>query len=163
MKNLISVSLIRLYGIGASYLVCKDLQQKLERINKHCILYEDIHMQLISASNIKEDELAFVISYSGITQEIVNMANMIKNNGAKLISITRYDSNQVMSLADYKMFVQSTEGIKRISAESSRISQMALIDVIYNTYIEKMKIKYYDRIIQTGYLLKKEDKEDENI
>lgn len=120
-------------------------------------------MQLISDSNIKEDELAFVISYSGITQEIVNMANMIKNNGAKLISITRYDSNQVMSLADYKMFVQSTEGIKRISAESSRISQMALIDVIYNTYIEKMKIKYADRIIQTGYLLKKEDKEDENI
>lgn len=148
--------IIRLFGIGASYLVCKDFQQKLERINKYSILHEDTHMQLVSASNIQKDEIAIVISYSGMTQEIVKMANMIKDNGATLISITRYDSNKLMNLADYKMFVPNIEGLQRISAGSSRISQLSLIDVIFNSYVDKMKLKYADNITKTGQLLDKE-------
>ena len=91
-----------------------------------------------------------------MTKEIVQMANMIKDNGATLISITRYDSNKLMNLADYKMFVPSIEGLQRISAGSSRISQLSLIDVIFNSYVDKMKLKYADNITKTGQLLDKE-------
>lgn len=156
IEKIDEAKIIRLFGIGASYLVCKDFQQKLERINKYSILHEDTHMQFISASNIQKDEIAIVISYSGMTQEIVKMANMIKDNGANLISITRYDSNKLMNLADYKMFVPSIEGLQRISAGSSRISQLSLIDVIFNAYVDKMKLKYADNITKTGKLLDKE-------
>ena len=157
IEKIDEAKIIRLFGIGASYLVCKDFQQKLERINKYSILHEDTHMQFISASNIQKDEIAIVISYSGMTQEIVKMANMIKDNGANLISITRYDSNKLMNLADYKMFVPSIEGLQRISAGSSRISQLSLIDVIFNAYVDKMKLKYADNITKTGQLLDKEE------
>ncbi len=157
IKIIDNTKVIRLYGIGASYLVCKDFQQKLERINKLNVLYEDTHLQLISASNIESDELAFVISYSGKTREILEMAEMIKANGATLISITAYDHNKLMQLADYNLFVPKIEGLQRISAGSSRISQLSIIDIIYNTYIETVREKYMNNILETSKLLKKEE------
>lgn len=157
IEKMKATQVIRLFGIGASFLVCKDFQQKLERINKFSVLYEDTHMQLINAKNIKSDELAFIISYSGQTQEILKMANIIKSNGATIIAITRYDHNKLMNLADHNLFVPSIEEIHRIGAGSSRISQFSIIDILYNIYIEDTKEKSTDNILETGKLLKKDE------
>lgn len=62
---------IYLDGIGASFLVAKDLQQKLERINKKYFLYEDIHLELVNPTNIDNGDIAIGISYSGLTKEML--------------------------------------------------------------------------------------------
>lgn len=149
------VSIIRLFGIGASYLVAKDFQQKLERINIESVLYEDLHMQMISAHNSKPNDLCFIISYSGQTREMVQIANSIKQGGGKYISITKYNNNKVANMADYSLFVPNIEGEIRLGAGSSRISQLTLIDVIYNLYYRKQKEKLNDHILSTKKMLEK--------
>ncbi|TFF68809.1 MurR/RpiR family transcriptional regulator [Helcococcus ovis] len=102
---------IRLYGLGASFLVAKDFQQKLERISKMTVLYEDTQLQLISSTNIQEDELAIVIFYSEQIKEVLEMAINIKLNNATLVSITKYSNNKLFNLSDFSLNVPNIEKI----------------------------------------------------
>lgn len=146
---------IRLFAIGASFLVAKDLQQKLERINKVSVLYEDTHMQIVNSNNSTQDDLAIIISYSGETKELNDMAKTIKSNGCKIVSITQYSNNKLMGMADYNLFVPKIEKPLRIGAGSSRISQLSVIDYLYHLYLEIEDKKYMEKIIQTNKLLEK--------
>lgn len=146
---------IRLFAIGASYLVAKDLQQKFERINKFSVLYEDTHLQIVNSNNATKDDLAIIISYSGETKELTSMAKNIKSNGCKIVSITQYSNNKLMSMADYNLFVPQIEKSLRIGAGSSRISQLSVVDYLYHLYLEVEDKKYMEKIIQTNKLLQK--------
>lgn len=148
---------IRLYGIGASYLVARDLQQKLQRIGKFTELYEDIHMSLISSSNISEGDLAFVFSYSGATKEILEMAQNIKEKGGTIVAVTKYNNSKLAQVSQYKMFVPQIESSLRIGASASRISQLCAVDVLFNLYVSEFKSQAMDKIINTKEMLPKEE------
>lgn len=153
--------IIRLFGMGASYLVAKDFQLKLERINKTTVLFEDTHMQIISSNNLKPDEVAFMISYSGKTKEINEMAQNMKKKGGTIISLTQYSNNKLMQIADYNLFVPKIERPLRIGATSSRISQLSVIDYLYRIYMESDGDEVMLKILSTKELLEKEDYSDE--
>ncbi len=153
--------IIRLFGIGASYLVAKDFQLKLERINKPTVLFEDTHMQIISSNNLRNDEIAFMISYSGNTKEINQMAQNIRKKGGIIISLTQYSNNKLMRIADYNLFVPKIEKALRIAATSSRISQLSVIDYIYRIYMESDSEDIMYKILDTKKLLEKEDNNEE--
>lgn len=153
---------IRIFGIGASFLVAKDLQQKLERIDKISILYEDTHMQYINSNNTNEDDLAFIISYSGQTSEILEMAKNVKANGATLITLTQYSNNKLMAIADYNLFVPKIEQSLRLGASSSRVSQLTVIDYVYHAYLRNKNEALMEKIITTNKLLEKKSEEVDN-
>lgn len=148
---------IRLYGLGANFLVAKDFQQKLERISKMTVLYEDTQLQLISSTNIQEDELAIVIFYSEQTKEVLEMARNIKLNNATLGSITKYFNNKLFNLSDFSLNVPNIEKNLRAAASSSRISQLIIIDILYNSYLEMYRDQFMKRIIKTNEILGKEE------
>ncbi len=156
---LLSQRYVYLYGIGASFLVAKDFQQKLERINKRTFLYEDIHLQLISSTNLEPGDVAIIVSYSGITKEIIEIAQNVKMCGGKIIAITKYGTNKLSSMSDFNLFVPMLEKPLRVGASSSRVSQLSVVDIVYNTYISLEKDKSMEKILSTNKLLEK--KEDE--
>lgn len=150
---------VYLFGIGASFLVARDLQQKLERINKKTILYEDIHLQLVSSTNIENGEVAIIFSYSGLTKEIIEMAHNIKAHGGIIIAVTKYGSSKLISLSDYNLYVPRIEAPLRISASSSRISQLSVVDILYQAYLARVHNQSMDKIIATNKLLEKKEEE----
>lgn len=156
---LLSQRYVYLYGIGASFLVAKDFQQKLERINKRTFLYEDIHLQLISSTNLEPGDVAIIVSYSGITKEIIEIAQNVKMCGGKIIAITKYGTNKLSSMSDFNLFVPMLEKPLRVGASSSRVSQLSVVDIVYNIYISLEKDKSMEKILSTNKLLEK--KEDE--
>ena len=155
IELLVNSSAISLFGIGASFLVAKDLQQKFERIGKRTFLYEDIHLQLIHSANIESNELAIVFSYSGLTKEIIEIAQNIKKHQGILIAVTKYGSGKLIALSDYNLYVPKIEAELRVSASSSRISQLCIVDILYHTYLAKMHDTSMDKIISTNILLEK--------
>ncbi len=152
---LLSSRYIYLYGIGASFLVAKDLQQKFERINKRTFLYEDIHLQLVSSTNLEKDDIAIIVSYSGLTKEIIEITKNVKMRGGKVIAITKYGTSRLSSLSDYNLFVPTLEKPLRVGASSSRVSQLSVVDILYNAYISLEKEKSMERIVSTNKLLEK--------
>lgn len=144
------------FGIGASLLVAKDLQQKFERVNKRTVLFDDLHMQLLSSNNISPQEVAIIISYSGLTREMLDISKNIKKRGGLLVSITKYGSNKLSALCDYNLYVAQTEGLLRAGAGTSRITQLMIVDALFQVYLRNEKKDSVDRIVSSQNLLDKE-------
>lgn len=125
---------IDFYGVGASHIVCLDAQYKFMRIGKVCNAFGPFDLQYIQAINSTKDNLAIIISYSGMTEEIIKISEVLRERGIETISITKYGSNEVASKANHNLYVTSKEALKRSAAIYSRISMLNLIDVIYLKY-----------------------------
>lgn len=122
---------IHLFGVGASALVATDLQYKLVRIDIPVSMYMDSHTQLVSATNIRKNEVAIGISHGGKTVETYKALEMAKKKGAITISITKYGSNPISNICDINIFTTGVEEGLRAGAIASRIAQLTVIDILY--------------------------------
>mgnify|MGYP003603157072 CR=1 FL=1 len=140
---------IDFYGIGASHIVCLDAQYKFMRTGKVTSSFEGIDMQHVQAVNSDVRHLAILISYSGLTKEIIDVAEILREKGIDTVSITKYGKNELVKKCKYNLFVTSRESLERSGATYSRISMLNLIDVIYFAYSNKNYDYVAERIIKT--------------
>lgn len=132
ISNLIKDKLvIDFYGMGASFIVCLDAQYKFMRVGKIATAFEATDRQYVQAVNSDENHLAILISYSGMTPEIIKIAEVLSTKGIDTVSITKYGDSRVASLCKYNLYVTSKERLKRSAAIYSRISMLNTIDVLY--------------------------------
>lgn len=131
-----NASKIAIFGIGASLLVAKDAYLKFMRVNKPCMVTEDFHAQLVQANNMTCNDAAIIISYSGMTKEMVECAEILKNADIPIICITCNYNSPLSKLSDYNLYVTATEFEFRTGKLGSRISQLAVIDMLYMAYVQ---------------------------
>ena len=130
---------IAVFGMGASFIIAEDLRQKLVRIGCWCEAYPDFHGQLTAAVNLGPGDVAFGVSYSGQTVEIVESIKEAKQQGATIITLTKFGKFPVNELADIKLFVSSAEQSIRSGAMASRIAQLNVIDILFITIASSRK------------------------
>jgi DNA-binding MurR/RpiR family transcriptional regulator len=124
-----------IFGIGASGIVAQDLSHKLIRIGFPCSCFQDTDLQITSACNLQKEDTAFIISYSGETPAMLTVSGWARKKGAALISLTMETENTLRKSADLALLVPSLERIYRTGATVSRISQLAVIDMIYTLLV----------------------------
>ena len=128
---------ICLFGIGSSLNVARDAYLKFLRLNKSCSINDDWHSQLLMARNMSPQDVGIVFSYSGQTVEMIECEKAMRQAGATIIAITRYDTSPVAALSDYQLFVAANESIFRSGAMSSRISQLNIIDILFTAFANR--------------------------
>ncbi|MBS4195981.1 MurR/RpiR family transcriptional regulator [Lederbergia citri] len=123
---------IHFFGVGASYIIAQDAQQKFLRINKHATAFNDIHMAATVVGNFGKDDVVLGISFSGNTVEVANILELANKVGANTISLTKYGSSIVSEQADIRLYTSATrEPTFRSGATSSRIAQLHAIDILF--------------------------------
>jgi DNA-binding MurR/RpiR family transcriptional regulator len=132
---------IDVYGMGASAVIAQDIHQKLSRINWWCQAYADFHAQLTSAVTLTENDVAFGISYSGQTDEIIQTLTEAKKQGAIIITLTKFGSSPVAELGDIRLFTSSVEQSIRSGAMASRIAQLNVVDILFLTIASRQQDK----------------------
>ncbi|TMV46905.1 MurR/RpiR family transcriptional regulator [Paenibacillus mesophilus] len=132
---------IDVYGMGASAVIAQDIHQKLSRINWWCQAYADFHAQLTSAVTLTENDVAFGISYSGQTDEIIQSLTEAKKQGATIITLTKFGSSPVAELGDIRLFTSSVEQSIRSGAMASRIAQLNVVDILFLTIASRQQDK----------------------
>lgn len=162
LDELVKSKEIFLFGMGSSLLVAQDAYWKFMRLNKRCHIYDDWHGQILYAKSMTEQDVALMISYSGLTQEMIRCAEEVKKTGAKLIVITRFEPSPLAQMADYCLNVSSAEPVVRTGAMSSRISQLNMIDVLYSAYINRCPEENLENIGRT-YMEKEKREENRRI
>ncbi|MBP3040430.1 MurR/RpiR family transcriptional regulator [Bacillaceae bacterium Marseille-Q3522] len=131
VQYLLQAKKIDFYGIGSSYLIASDAMQKFTRIGKICTAYSDYHMQKVSAVNLTSNDVIVAISYSGITQQIIDCVKIAQSRCSKVIAITKYADTPLSKLADITIFVAAKENAFRSAAMTSRIATLNVIDILY--------------------------------
>lgn len=140
---------IDVYGMGASAVIAQDVYQKLSRINWWCQSYSDFHAQLTSAVTLTSKDVAFGISYSGQTDEIIQSLTEAKKQGATIITLTKFGSSPVADLGDIRLFTSSVEQSIRSGAMASRIAQLNVVDILFITIASRQQNKVIPMLEKT--------------
>lgn len=134
-KGIMKADVIDFYGVGASNNIAFDAAFKFMRIGKIVGCLSLIDRQKIQAINSNKNHFAVLISYSGETKEILEIAYILQNNNVPSVSITSRTENKLMNKTLYNLFVTSKESNLRNGAIASRTSTLYMVDLLYTTCI----------------------------
>lgn len=128
---LIKANNVELYGTGGSAVIAMDAFHKFLRTGIKAFSFIDSHFQLMSASQLNENDVAVVISHSGANKDTINILKTAKKNGVKTIGITGFPKSFIGQNVDVALYTSAEETEYRSEALSSRIAQLSLIDALY--------------------------------
>lgn len=130
---------IELFSIGPSYPVAYAAYCKFQMIALPVSAQCDSHMQLIAATQMKADDVAFGISCSGNTRETVQCLEVAKAKGATTVCLTNAMKSAITTFSDLCLYATPSE-IRYFQAPlASRITQLALIDALFVSVALKHK------------------------
>ncbi|WP_305813632.1 MurR/RpiR family transcriptional regulator [Photobacterium leiognathi] len=120
---------ISFFGLGASASVAHDAQNKFFRFNIPIVCFDDIVMQRMSVINCSDGDVVVVISHTGRTKSLVEIAQMARINGATVIGITAKDS-PLERECSLSICLDVPEDTDIYMPMASRVVQMTVIDVL---------------------------------
>ena len=121
---------IEIYGVGSSAPVADDLAYRLLQIGKLCKSVTDSHVQAVSAAMTNGDVAVITVSHSGSTSDTVYATRLARDAGAKTIGITRLGKTPLSRHCLVVLNTVANETRYRPEAMSSRMAQLAIIDVL---------------------------------
>ena len=121
---------IEIYGIGSAAPIAEDCHYRMLRIGLNAKSVLDSHVQVISAALTGPDVAVITVSHSGSTHETVMATRLAKEAGAKTICITNFGRSPIQQYADVLLLTMSRETQFRTEAMTSRLAQLAIIDVL---------------------------------
>ena len=120
---------IEFYGVGNSGIVAQDAQHKFFRLGMNTIAYSDGHMQVMSASMLKPGDCVVIISNSGRTRDLMDAADIARQNGATTLVITASGS-PLAQAGSLHLAADHPEGYDRYSPMVSRLLHLLIIDIL---------------------------------
>lgn len=120
-----------LYAAGGSNTICDDIAHKFLRIGIRCNVYRDIHLMMMSASLLSEDDVILVVSHSGKTTDLLKVVSEARKNGAKIICITHSDISPIANLSDFVICTPAPDTPLLGKNASARILQLILVDAFF--------------------------------
>lgn len=134
-KQMMAADILDFYGMGASNTIAFDAAYKFMRIGKNVSCFSISDRQYVQAVNSGQHHFALLISYSGETKEMVNIANALRKGNVSSCAITRNSDNTLIRLTDYHLYVCGKESVFRSGAMVSRTSTLYMIDLLYSLCI----------------------------
>jgi DNA-binding MurR/RpiR family transcriptional regulator len=121
---------IEIYGVGSSASIAEDAYYRMLRIGLNVRAVTDPHIQVISASLCDPTVATLTVSHSGSTLETVTATRLAKEAGARTICLTNFGRSPIQAFADIVLFTMARETRFRTEAMTSRLAQLAIIDVL---------------------------------
>lgn len=130
---------IYFFGIGDSLITAKEARNRFQRITNKVTCVEDPHMQAMTASLMGPEDMIFFISYSGATKDNIYVASIAQSLGVKMIGITRFAKSPLTSYTDIVLLCGSNEGPMDGGSFGAKISQLYIIDILFQEYYRRNK------------------------
>lgn len=141
-------------GIGSSGVVAQDAQMKLMRIGLSVIHQSDPSLLQMLAGIAGKDDCLLAISYTGETSEICRAARHFKDVGGSIVAISKFPKSTLSHRSDVTLPTVSDEGVFRLGAMTSRLSQMFVVDFLILALAMRDMDKCQENILKTHLMLK---------
>ncbi|GBU12623.1 transcriptional regulator [Enterobacterales bacterium] len=144
---------ISFFGLGASAAVAHDAMNKFFRFNIPVVYFDDIVMQRMSCMNCTEGDVVVLISHTGRTKSLVELAHLARENDATVIAITSQNT-PLASEATLALLLDVPEDTDVYMPMVSRIAQLTLIDVLATGFTLRRGAKFRDNLKRVKDALK---------
>lgn len=142
---LIQAKQVAFFGLGASGPVAFDAQHKFFRFNIPVTAYDDVLMMRMVAAAAHTGDVVVIISYTGRTRELVEVARVARDAGATVLGITAPDS-PLAHECTLSISVSADENTDIYMPMSSRIVHLALIDVLSTGVILRRGVDFHGHL-----------------
>lgn len=134
--NLIKYShAIHVFSYGTNLNIAETFQEKMLKINKPVYISTNLNYQRYEARVIGKQDVAIVISYSGETTNIIEIAKTCSKNDVPIILITSLGENTISKYSACKLVISTKEHLfQNLGNFSTNISISLLLDVLYSTF-----------------------------
>lgn len=158
--NLINKSdTLHFFGQGASSILAYDTYHKFHRSHYRCNYIGDYHMQLSYSTKLGPNDCVFLFSHSGKTIETIEVAKILRENNAKIITLTGNPHSELVNLSNSSLIIYSEESIFRSEALTAKMLYLTLIDILYVNIMykeEEKNTKSLDKIRKAISITRKE-------
>ena len=97
---------------------------------------------------LEKGDVFIAISTSGMTKDVLELAQFAQKKGATVIAITNLGKSTLHKMADINLCTPNVEQDFRIGSIPSRMTQLTIIDTLYisvfNQIGEKVIKKYHE-------------------
>ncbi|MDR1393316.1 MAG: MurR/RpiR family transcriptional regulator [Bifidobacteriaceae bacterium] len=122
---------VDVFGVGASSIVGRDLQQKLVRVGRPALAWAEADGALTAAATLGPGCAAIGVSHSGATSGTVAFLEVAKARGAVTIALTNHGASELARRADITLVTAARETAFRSGALGSRIAQLLVVDCLF--------------------------------
>lgn len=136
-KMLRNASSVLCMGQGGSMLIASEAAHLFSTVSGKFWPVSDSHMQAMSATMMRESDVILFFSYSGSTLAMLDTLKMAKDQGGKVILVTRFPNSPGASLADEVLQCGANENPLQSGSIPARIAQMYLMDILFSEYTRK--------------------------
>ena len=129
VEELVSARRIFFFGLGVSSAVAQDAQHHFFRFELPVSAHADVLMQRMHAAAADQGDLFFLISHTGRTRDLVDIAGLALSRGARVVALTAKGSPlaKASSLAIGLDVVEDTDAYMPMT---SRLVHLAVLDVL---------------------------------
>jgi RpiR family carbohydrate utilization transcriptional regulator len=129
---------IEFYGVGNSGIVALDAQHKFFRLGVSAAAVSDGHVQVMSATMLQPGDCAVIVSNSGRSRDLLDVADLARRKGATVIAITASGSPLALQMRHAAphgaphilLAADHPEDADRYSPMVSRLLHLMIIDVL---------------------------------
>jgi RpiR family transcriptional regulator, carbohydrate utilization regulator len=133
------------FGLGASSAVAHDAMNKFFRFNVPVLCFDDVVMMRMSCINSTEGDVVVLISHTGRTKALVEIAQLARQNDAIVIGLTAKDSPLARECS-MVLSMEVPEDTDVYLPMASRLAQMVLIDVLATGFILRRGSKFRENL-----------------
>jgi len=139
VKMIIKAKKVRFFGVGASYLTAMAGYLMFSRITPKVGIGTDNHTQYATAALLSSGDLAIIVSYSGESGEILEIAKSLKQNGTKIICITRFLKSALTAYSDITLLNGVEKRLFDVYTVPLKISELFILDILHEEYFRRTK------------------------
>ncbi|NHI00609.1 MULTISPECIES: MurR/RpiR family transcriptional regulator [Oceanimonas] len=133
------------FGLGASSAVAHDAMNKFFRFNVPVQCFDDVVMMRMSCIASAEGDVVVLISHTGRTKALVEVAQLARQNDAVVIGLTAKDSPLARE-CNVVLSMDVPEDTDVYLPMASRLAQMVLIDVLATGFILRRGSRFRENL-----------------
>jgi DNA-binding MurR/RpiR family transcriptional regulator len=134
-----AASHVQLAGSGSTISVARDSALKLMSIGKPVVAEADADVQRLAATTLTRGDCLILISASGQSAHLRQLAKLAKKAGASIISVTNQSANPLATLADIRLYSVSYGSDSDMPNVVAATSQQHVMDLIFYTLAQSDK------------------------
>ncbi|GMB82493.1 hypothetical protein NN6n1_32760 [Shinella zoogloeoides] len=129
---------IEIYGLGASGFLAQEAQYRLAALGLPAVAYCDPVMQNITAPLLGREDIVVALSFSGLTQYLVESMMLAKQSGARVVSISPAGS-PVATLADTNIALNAYRKSENfLVSPTARLALHMILDILSKAVVERL-------------------------
>lgn len=137
---------IYIFSLSSTAFVARELEFKLGVAGLYAKAVTDISDIRVCVGNVGPEDLVVVIVPTILVRDLYYAVSACKEKGAKIVSITSYDSPKLGSLVDHKFIISDKITAQNSVSISNNLMFLYVTDVLYCVLLESDKALKHKRL-----------------